>query len=265
MFEEVTKREDGKRAANKARYVLGAAVVQIVLGVALVLATRTEEKLDGPTVPVIIVRPSRPLAPAPPPPAPPAAPERPAQGPRVAPSRPSRPQPLIQPKELPAPVKPREPEPPEPGPAPEGTSAGTSAAAGAGVGEGVAGGAAGGVVGGVVGATAEPAQQPQRDDAPAFATAGYRKPRTAQPGCLGSSLRVPRALAAFVSGPVVVKFAVNRDGTPSRFEVVTSVPDRRIADAIWSAVQACRWIPGADAQGRPTAVWVIQPIRFAGG
>jgi protein TonB len=46
---------------------------------------------------------------------------------------------------------------------------------------------------------------------------------------------------------------------------MTNVPDKRISDAIWNAVQSCKWIAGADAQGRPTAIWVILPIRFAGG
>ncbi len=27
----------------------------------------------------------------------------------------------------------------------------------------------------------------------------------------------------------------------------------------------CGSVPGADAQGKPVAIWVILPIRFAGG
>jgi periplasmic protein TonB len=30
-------------------------------------------------------------------------------------------------------------------------------------------------------------------------------------------------------------------------------------------VNSCRWVPGADAQGRPTAIWVILPLRFTQG
>ena len=66
----------------------------------------------------------------------------------------------------------------------------------------------------------------------------------------------------YISGPITVKFAIGRDGLPSRFQAMTDVPDRRIADAIWGAVQTCKWVPGADAQGKPTAIWVILPIRF---
>jgi protein TonB len=46
---------------------------------------------------------------------------------------------------------------------------------------------------------------------------------------------------------------------------MSDVPDKRISDAIWQAVQACRWVPGADAQGRPTSIWVILPLRFTQG
>ena len=40
------------------------------------------------------------------------------------------------------------------------------------------------------------------------------------------------------------------------------VADPRIADAVARAVQGCEWVPGADAQGKPTALWVVQPIRL---
>lgn len=248
MFDEVTKQEGGKHAAKKAGYVLGSTVFQVVLVAAIIFASAAikAKVIDEPVVPVTIVRPTTP-PPPPPPPAPPAAPKRPpSEKPRTDLPKPPPPQALLQPKEVQEQMKAPDPnEPPEPqydyGSAPAGE----------------------GVVGGVVGAA--PQQSNQIEDAPAFATAGYKKPQMAQPGCLGNSLRVPRELQGFVSGPIVVKFAVNRDGTPTRFETVTSVPDRRIADAIWNAVQSCKWIPGADAQGRPTAIWVIQPIRFAGG
>jgi protein TonB len=46
---------------------------------------------------------------------------------------------------------------------------------------------------------------------------------------------------------------------------MTQVPDARIGTAIWQAVQACRWVPGADAQGKPVSIWVILPIRFTAG
>ena len=94
------------------------------------------------------------------------------------------------------------------------------------------------MVGGVVGAPA----QNQIEDAPAYATAGYRKPQMAQAGCVQSSVRLPRELLGYISGPITVKFAINRDGSPSRYEVMTAVPDKRISDAIWNAIQGCKCI-----------------------
>ena len=44
-----------------------------------------------------------------------------------------------------------------------------------------------------------------------------------------------------------------------------SVPDQRIASSIWQAIQGCRWVPGADAQGKPVSIWVILPVRFTSG
>jgi protein TonB len=118
-----------------------------------------------------------------------------------------------------------------------------------------------GVIGGVVGA------QPSNEieDAPKFATAGYRKPAMAEPGCVGRSVRIPRELAGFVSGPITVKFAVGGDGKPSRFEPMTAVPDPRIANAIWQAIQSCRWVPGADPQGKPISIWIVLPVKLVSG
>jgi protein TonB len=118
-----------------------------------------------------------------------------------------------------------------------------------------------GVVGGVVGAAA----QPQIEDAPAFATTGYVKPRQETPNCVQQSVRVPPQLQGFISGPITVKFAVRKDGSPSQFQVMSTLPDKRIGDLIWSAVQSCRWVPGTDPQGHPTSIWVILPLRFTSG
>jgi protein TonB len=87
----------------------------------------------------------------------------------------------------------------------------------------------------------------------------------ATPRCVENNVRIPRELAGFISGPITVKFAIGRDSAPSRFEVITNnVPDR-IASIIWAAVQECKWIAGADPQGRPTNIWVILPLRFTAG
>jgi protein TonB len=112
-----------------------------------------------------------------------------------------------------------------------------------------------GVVGGVVGAH-------EVEEAPAFATSGYVKPTEKEKGCVGRSVRVPRDLQGTV-GNVTVKFAIGRDGRPSRFEVLTDVPDSRFKDAIWQAVQNCSFSPGLDARGQPQLIWMILPIRFS--
>jgi protein TonB len=246
MFDEVTKQEGGKNAAKRAGYVFGSTLFQVVLVFAIITASAAikAKVIDEPVVDVKFVKPVAP-PPPPPPPAPPAARKRPpSEKPRTDLPKPPPPSALLQPKEVQAEMKAPDPnEPPEPeydyGDAAEGE----------------------GVVGGVVGAQ----PQNQIEDAPAYATAGYRKPQMAQPGCVQSAVRLPRELLGYISGPITVKFAISRDGSPGRYEVMTAVPDRRISDAIWNAIQTCKWIPGADAQGRPTAIWVILPLRFTSG
>lgn len=250
MFDEVTKHEGAKKAATRAGYVFGSTLVQVatVAGI-IALSTYVKQKvIDEPVVPVTIVRTAAPPPPPPPPAPPPAAKRPPSDKPKTNLPPPPPPQALLQPKDVQAEMKP-----PDPNEKPEPEYDYGNAAPGE------------GVVGGVVGGPAAPTQ-PSIEDAPVFATAGYKKPAEAQKGCVMSSMRIPRDLAGFVSGaPVMVRFAIGRDGSPSRFEVMGSVPDKRIADAIWQAVQSCKWIPGADAQGKPTAIYVMLPIRFTGG
>jgi periplasmic protein TonB len=247
VFDEVTKQEGGKQAATRFGYVFGSTLFQVAIVVGIIaLSSYVKAKvIDEPIVPVTIVKSAAPPPPPPPPAPPPAARKRPpSDKPKTDLPKPPPPQALLQPKEVQEQMKAPDPnEPPEPEYDYDESAAGE------------------GVVGGVVGA----APRNDIEDAPAFATAGYKKPQMAQAGCVQSSMRVPRELAGFVSGPVQVKFAIGKDGVPSRFETLTPVPDRRLADAIWSAVQSCKWVPGADAQGKPTAIWVIMPFRFTGG
>jgi periplasmic protein TonB len=244
VFDEVTKKEGGKAAARRAGYVFGSTVFQGVLIAAIITASAAikAKVIDEPVVDVKFVKTAPPPPPPPPPPAPPAARKRPPDSkPRTELPKPPPPQALIQPQEIKPEMKAPDPnEPPEPeydyGDAAEGE----------------------GVIGGVVGA--RPGNE--IEDAPAYATAGYRKPQMAEPGCVQRSVRMPPQLAGFISGPITVKFAIRPNGQPDRFEVMGSVPDQRIANAIWQAVQSCRWVPGADAQGKPVAIWVILPVRF---
>jgi len=245
VFDEVTKRESGKNAARRAGFIFGSTVFQaaLVAGIVAASALVKAKVIDEPKVEVKFVR----QAAAPKPPPPPAAPPRPkrpaSDKPRTDLPKPPPPQALIQPQEITPEMKA-----PDPNAAPEpeydwGDEGGD--------GEGVVGGVVGG--GGGI------------EDAPAFATAGYRKPQMVTPKCVENTVRIPRDLAGYISGPITVQFAILKDGAPSQFKVITTgVPDR-IAGAIWSAVQDCKWVAGADPQGRPTNIWVILPLRFTAG
>lgn len=236
MFDEVTKTEGGKRAARKGAYIFGSTLFQVAFVVGLILvgeriraAARSQE-----TVEVKFIR-----AAPPPPPPPPPAPRRPkSDKPKTeAPKMVAPPTAMIQPKQVTEEMKPPSPnEPPEP--------------------EYDEGGSEGGVVGGVAGGI---------EEAPRYMTAGFRAPRLRDPRCLQSSMRVPPSLQGFVSGPITVKFAVRRDGSIGSLQIMGRVPDSRIADIIARGLAACEWAAGADAQGNATSIWVIMPIRFAGG
>jgi protein TonB len=249
VFDEVTKRETGKRAARRGAYVAASAVLQILAVAVLVLITG---RTSAPAIPekVVDVRFIRPTAPpAPPPPAPPAPAARraPESRQRAEPSRPAVPHlPMVQPREIPPDLQPTvAPDPP------------AAEAAGDGGTAGVEGGVAGGVAGGQPGAGAV-------DEAPRHMTTGFQKPREARPGCVRSSMRVPPQLQGFVSGTISVKFAVFKDGSAGQVQVVTPT-DPQIAEIVRRGIESCEWIPGTDERGRPTAIWVIMPLRFAGG
>lgn len=137
--------------------------------------------------------------------------------------------------------------------------------------EGVVGGVVGGGGGGAWGAGASVAgvaagagMSGEIEDAPQYMTAGFRKPVEQEPGCVRRAVRLPRELTGFTSGPLTVRVAVGGDGAIGRIELLSTVPDVRIARAIEQAVRGCAWRGGADATGRPVAIWVVMPIRFEG-
>jgi hypothetical protein len=105
---------------------------------------------------------------------------------------------------------------------------------------------------------------PVVEDAPVYASDGFRRPTAADPGCVQRSIRLPRDLQDRVPAIVPVRFAVAPDGGLSQFSVIADVPDRRVGESIWSAIRACKFNPGADARGRPVRLWVVMPIRFVG-
>jgi periplasmic protein TonB len=245
VFDEVTKREGGKNAARRAGFVFGSTAFQVgVVAAAVIAGQQIKQAVEDKVVDVKFVRAA---PPTPPPPPPPPAPPRPKSKPN-APKPPSDmklpppppPQALIQPKEVQEEMKEdksaKEPE----------YNYGPS------TGEGV--------VGGVVGAP----PSNEIEDAPVMATSGYVRPAQREKGCVQRAVRMPRELRGLVDS-VTVKFAIGKDGQPSKFTPLTDVPDKRIADAIWQAIQSCGFSPGLDPSGHPTAIWVIMPFRFEGG
>ena len=99
-------------------------------------------------------------------------------------------------------------------------------------------------------------------DAPAYPADGFKKPRLAEPGCVQSSLRLPRDAFGLEGETATIRFAVGPDGAPSHFQLMAGPADPRVASAIWAAVQRCAFEPGTDAQGRPALLWLVMPLRF---
>jgi protein TonB len=241
MFDDVARKADGRRGARRGAFVALSAALQALLVLGLIfVGDRFRAAVTG-TEPIVEVKFFHVAPPVPgPPPAP--APKRtpPVQARKEALRKPSPPTALVQPK-APAPV----PEPTPPAEPPEESS-----------------GAEGGVVGGAPGGAGPGEQHGGAGDAPTFPKAGYRLPRLAVGTCLQSSLDVSKELQRTVSGPVTVKFAILGNGQPAYFQVLTHLHDSRLGEAIWRAVSACQWVPGADASGQPVSIWVVVPFRF---
>ena len=91
---------------------------------------------------------------------------------------------------------------------------------------------------------------------------GFLAPQLVNSTCISDNLRVPANLGSAAPDMVTVRVAVGATGAPTLVQVMGPVADPRISEAIRSAVLACEWIPGADAQGKPTLLWVVQPIRL---
>ncbi|HEU4384954.1 MAG TPA: energy transducer TonB [Anaeromyxobacteraceae bacterium] len=248
LFDPMVERQRARRAVRRGAWILGATAFQVFFftSMALLGAALAARSHPVPAVEVTLVQPRRPVPP------PPAAPPRAARrAPAV--SRPSAP--IVKPAPPTALVQPREiaeamkaPDPNEPIEAYEEDL------------EGVEGGVVGGVPGYV---EPPPAGSGGVMEAPVYVTTGFRAPAEVVPGCVGRSVRLPRDLAGYAAGQVVVKFAVGRDGTVGLVRLMTPVPDQRIFEAIRQALASCRWRAGADAQGQPVTLWVVLPLRFA--
>ena len=97
---------------------------------------------------------------------------------------------------------------------------------------------------------------------PQLTPPGGLRPVLKQAGCIERKLRVPPAFRGTVGG-ATVKLAVDGNGTPILFHVVTPAPEPLVA-AIADAVRACEWTPGVDASGRPATLWITVPVRIDG-
>jgi protein TonB len=102
----------------------------------------------------------------------------------------------------------------------------------------------------------------QSADAPRYAGDGFQSPQLAERNCISENLRLPSQLGEAIPDMVTARVAVSTAGQATTVQVMGQVADPRISDAVRRAVQACSWIPGADAQGKPTALWVVLPIRL---
>jgi hypothetical protein len=99
------------------------------------------------------------------------------------------------------------------------------------------------------------------ESGPQWAGDGYSRPRTERADCLASAIHIPPELQRFVSR-LLVRFAVEADGTVSHFSFPTRMPDPRIEEAVIAGVRSCTWVAGTDPRGQPTSLWVVQPIRL---
>ncbi len=239
MFDEVTKRERGKRAARRGVWILGSTALQTAAVALLVVSSAALAKrvTEGPVVPVKIVKSATPAAPKPPPPPPAPRKKEVAQKPKVE----AKPRPaMVQPKDIPQELKP-----PDPNEAPE-EDYGDE--------EGVEGGVIGGVVGGVVGgAPAPPAPPPQ-------GPVKFNTTMTPPVLVSGPPLEyTQQALEREGEGTMVVECVVLVDGSVHACQVLKSLPfmDR----AVVSNLERRRYKP-ATFGGKPLDVQYTFTIKL---
>ena len=91
---------------------------------------------------------------------------------------------------------------------------------------------------------------------------GFLSPQLDDRTCISDNLRLPTALGEATPELVTARIAVSAAGQATTVQIMGQVADPRISEAVRRAVQACTWKPGADAEGKPTALWVVLPIRL---
>ncbi|HEY7725444.1 MAG TPA: hypothetical protein VH880_08925 [Anaeromyxobacteraceae bacterium] len=114
-----------------------------------------------------------------------------------------------------------------------------------------------------VAAAPPPPAEPVVEEAPAFAGTGFRRPAPETPGCVEGGIRIPRELGDRLPKTATLRFAVGRDGGADLVQVLGEGVDPRLGDVLRAAVLRCRFVPGTDATGRPTRLWVVMPLRFS--
>ncbi|HTP49813.1 MAG TPA: energy transducer TonB [Anaeromyxobacteraceae bacterium] len=109
----------------------------------------------------------------------------------------------------------------------------------------------------VVATAAAPAAPPE--DEARRTGSRFQAPHLADRHCIAENLNLPEG----IDGPVTVRLSVGPTGAVSQVQVLGQVKSARVENAIRQAVAGCTWVPGVDAEGKPTSLWVVQPLRFA--
>jgi protein TonB len=222
VFDEVTKKEGGKRAARRGIWLVGSSALQtaLVLGIIAASTALAKRAAEDKLVEVKFVKQAAPTPPAP-------APKRKVvqqQKPKVdAKPRPA----MVQPKEVPLELKP-----PDPNEPPEEEDSSDE-------------GSEGGVVGGVVGGVSGGIPQMEKPRLPVEFNATMTAPQLIS----GPPLEyTQQALEREVEGTMLVKCLVRIDGTVQNCRVVKSVPfmDR----AVVSVLERRRYKPATQG-GQP--------------
>lgn len=89
-----------------------------------------------------------------------------------------------------------------------------------------------------------------------------RRPRLVDPSCIRTHLQLPRDLQLARDEVVTARFAVGLDGTAMDVSLAGAPSDQRIGAALRAAIEPCAFVPGTDARGVPSVVWLAIPFRF---
>jgi len=93
-----------------------------------------------------------------------------------------------------------------------------------------------------------------------YAGPGDLRPALRDPACVQKALRIPAELRGSRGG-ATVKLAVDATGKPGLVHPLTPLPDG-IVSAVAAAIRSCPWSAGADADGRPAALWTTVTVKL---